>query len=144
MTADAGPIVYVDRSTVRPGKHAELQRAIGALAALVESNEPQILAYTAFLDADGATLTVIHVHADAASLERHFDVVASALPPFAELLEVRSMDIYGQPTEATLARLHEKGAMLGGLREILGRSFHNVELETVAGTAVFVATDPVR
>lgn len=30
-----------------------------------------------------------------------------------------------------------------GLREILGRSFRHVSVETVAGTAVFVATDPV-
>ena len=31
-----------------------------------------------------------------------------------------------------------------GIREILERSFRTVELRTVAGTAVFVATDPVR
>jgi hypothetical protein len=114
MNGDAGPIVYVDRSAVRAGKWLPLQRAIGDLAALVKSSEPQILAYAAFLDAHGETLTVIHVHADAASLERHFEIVAPALPPFTQLLELRSIDVYGQPTEATLGRLHAKAALLGG------------------------------
>ncbi len=31
-----------------------------------------------------------------------------------------------------------------GLRDILGRSFRNVELQTIAGTAIFVAADPLN
>jgi hypothetical protein len=30
-----------------------------------------------------------------------------------------------------------------GLRDILGRSFRKVEVRTVAGTAIFVAADPL-
>ena len=39
------PIVYVDRSEVRPGRLAELKVAMTDLARFVQANEPQLLAY---------------------------------------------------------------------------------------------------
>ena len=39
------PIVYVDRSQVRPGRLAEVMAAADGLAQFVEANEPEIISF---------------------------------------------------------------------------------------------------
>lgn len=109
----AEPIIYVDRSEVREGRLADLKTAIAGLARLVETREPQILAYDAYLSEDGTEMSVVHVHRDAASLARHMRVVGPELPPFADLVRLRTIDIYGTPGADSLAALREKARLLG-------------------------------
>jgi quinol monooxygenase YgiN len=110
----SNPLVYVDRSEVRAGKLEELRRAIAELAVFVAANEPQLVSYAAFLDADGEHLMIVHVHRDAASLERHFAVAGPRFAPFAELVRLERMDVYGNPSPGTVVSLREKAAALGG------------------------------
>ena len=67
-------LVYVDCSEVREGALEQLKDAIRTLADFIEENEPQLISYTAFFSEDGRHMTVIHVHADSASLDYHMDV----------------------------------------------------------------------
>jgi quinol monooxygenase YgiN len=108
------PLVYVDQAEIRPGKAAELRAAIADLAALVEASEPELLSYAAFMDPDERHLNVIHVHRDAASLELHAAVAGPMFPRFMELVRLRRIDLYGRPSEAAVAALREKAALLGG------------------------------
>ncbi len=107
------PLIYVDHSVVRPGKLAELQRSIAELAAFVESNEPQLISYSASFDATGTRMTVIHIHRDAASLDRHMAVAGPRLAPFAGLVQLERIDLYGEPSDAALALVREKARALG-------------------------------
>lgn len=109
----AEPIVYLDRSKVAAGRLAELKAAIARLAAFIEDSEPQLMAYNVYFDDDGATMTVVHVHPDAASLDRHLKVVAAKLPAFAGLLEMEGIEIFGRPSEQALSQLHAKAQLLG-------------------------------
>jgi quinol monooxygenase YgiN len=109
-------IVYVDRSLIRPGKVDELLAALRDLAALVEAEEPRIAAYQVHLDASASSVTVVHIHPDAASLDRHFAVAAAAFPRFATLVDLESIDVYGQPTQEAIAALRRKAELLGGAR----------------------------
>jgi len=106
-------IVYVDHSTVRPGRRAELERAIAHLATFVEAEEPQIVAYQVYLDPDGDSLSVMHAHRDLESLERHFAVAGPKFAPFAELIEMESIDVYGPVPDDVIETLRSKAAMLG-------------------------------
>jgi hypothetical protein len=107
-------LVYVDTSGVREGRLEELKDAIAELAGFVDSHEPQILAYSAYLSEDGSEMTVIHVHADAASLEHHMDVAGPAFGKFADLVTLRAIRIYGDPGEQALSKLRDKARLLGG------------------------------
>lgn len=69
----APPIVYVDVSTIREGKHEELELAMNNLAHFVETHMPRVSFYGFFLDDAQATMTVVAVHPDSASLEFHLD-----------------------------------------------------------------------
>jgi hypothetical protein len=44
------------------------------LADFVEQNEPQLVSYGAYFTEDGSEMTVVHVHADSASLDYHMEV----------------------------------------------------------------------
>jgi hypothetical protein len=110
----AGPIVYVDHSEIVEGKFEEVTRRLGQLADLVEAGEPRIMAYAAYIDPDRTSLSVIHVHADAESLATHFKVAGPAFGGFAELVRLRTIDVFGDPSDDVVDQLRQKAELLGG------------------------------
>jgi hypothetical protein len=84
------------------------------LAEFIEANVPPVLAYNVYLDDDRNGMTVIHVHRDSASLEYHLEVGGPAFRKLADLVTLRSIEIYGRPSEAGIERLNDKARMLGG------------------------------
>jgi hypothetical protein len=109
----AGPLVYVDTSDVREGATGSIRDAIDALVAFIEANETRLLAYGVYLSDDGAQMTVVHVHTDSASLEHHLEVGGPAFKPFTDLIDLRAIDVYGEPSENAVELLRAKAQMLG-------------------------------
>jgi quinol monooxygenase YgiN len=115
------PIVYIDSSTVREGRIEALKTAMTELADFVEANEPGLIAYNAYLNADGTRMTVIHVHRDSASLEFHMKVAGPLFPRFADLVELITIDLYGGPSDTVVQQMRDKARMLGsGTVEVHG------------------------
>ena len=108
-----GALVYVDTSEVREGARNELEDAVEGLARFIEANVPEVLAYSVYLSDDGREMTVVHVHADPASLDRHLELGGPAFRKFADLLTLRSIHVYGQPSEKAIELMQEKARMLG-------------------------------
>lgn len=107
------PIITIDSSEIRDGKLDELHAAVEELVGFVESNEPRPIAYRVYFDEDGTRMTVLQVHPDSASMEHHMEVAGPAFPKFAELLRLRTMEIYGKPSEDLLKQLRRKIDTLG-------------------------------
>jgi hypothetical protein len=107
-------LVYVDRSTVRPGKADELEAAARRLVAHVENSDHRARSYGIYFSDDRSTMTVVHAHPDSDSLEQLIAVIAPMLAPFRELLELRSIDVYGSPSEKVVGQLRDKVDLLGG------------------------------
>jgi Antibiotic biosynthesis monooxygenase len=107
------PIVYIDSSEVREGALEELRSAIGGLAEFVEENVPGIVAYAVYFTDDGRRMTVVHVHSDPTSLDQHMEVSGPEFRKFGELLTLRSIDVYGEPSAEAVKRMEEKARMLG-------------------------------
>jgi quinol monooxygenase YgiN len=108
------PILVIDRSDVREGRRAELETAVKALVEFVAANEPRVISYEVYLDDDdGTRMTVVQLHPDSASMENHMRLAASEFPGFADLLELRTMDVFGWPSETLLGQLRAKVEMLG-------------------------------
>lgn len=106
-------IVYIDRSRIRAGKLEELKRAIDDLGEFIEEREPQLVLYGFYLDEDASRMTVVAVHPDAASVELHMEVGASAFREFADLIEMEAIEVYGEPSERMLEQLEDKADALG-------------------------------
>lgn len=108
------PILYVDRSDIRPGKLADVRHAMRDLAAFVEAHEPQVIAYRSYLDETESTMTVVAIHPDPASMELHMELGGPKFAAFAAFIRIRSIDVYGRPSPSVLAQLRHKAELLGG------------------------------
>ena len=107
------PLIVVDSSEIREGKREELQRGIEELAAFVEANESDPITYQVFFGDDDRRMTVLQIHPDAASMERHMELAGPVFAKFADLVVLRTVDIYGSPSEKVVEQLREKAELLG-------------------------------
>lgn len=107
-------IIIVDTSEVREGRLEDLRAAMNALVGYARANEPRMIAYGVYISPDEGRVTVVQVHPDSASAEFHMRVAAAAFAPFAELLRMARIDVYGTPGDELLRRLHRKAELLGG------------------------------
>lgn len=117
-------IVYIDRSRIRPGKLEDLERAVDELVAFIEEREPQLLCYGFYLDKEASRMTVVALHPDAASVELHMEVGASAFARFADFIELEAIEVYGEPSERMLAQLQKKAEMLGDQGRVVVDRLH--------------------
>jgi hypothetical protein len=107
------PILVVDSSEIREGKLEEVKAGVEDLVAFVEANEAEPLAYYIYFDEAGAQMTVVQIHPDSTSLERHLTVAGRVFRRFADLLTLARVDVYGSPSEAALEQMRSKARLLG-------------------------------
>lgn len=107
------PILYIDRSDVRPGTVAELRSAVSQLVVFVEAREPQLLAYGFVIDEEALAMTVIAAHPDSASLERHLIIGGPEFQRVGAFITLRSIEVYGDPSAAAVEQLRAKARALG-------------------------------
>lgn len=110
-----GPIVYLDRSDIHPGNLAELKESVAGLVAFIEQREPQLVVYSFHIDEEASTLTVVAVHPNVASLERHLQVGGPEFRKVAPMITLHDIEVFGDPGPA-VPLLAEKARMLGGAR----------------------------
>ena len=112
-SASSEPIVYIDRSEIRPGAIDELRAGVRRLVDFIDAREPQLLLYGFYIDDDARTMTVVAIHPDPASLERHLDTGGEEFRKLGHLLRLTEIRCYGRPSERALEQLREKAAALG-------------------------------
>ena len=83
----SGAFVYVGTARIKPGKLEEARKNLAELVDFVETNEPRMIAFHLFLDEEGSTLTIVHVHPDSASMEFHLQVAAKHFATAFDFLE---------------------------------------------------------
>jgi hypothetical protein len=106
-------LIVVDTSEIRKGKRGDLQRGIQELAAFVEANESDPISYQVFFGEEGRFMTVLQIHPDSASMERHMELAGPVFAKFADLVVLRTVDIYGSPSEKVVEQLRRKAELLG-------------------------------
>lgn len=96
--------VYVGTMAIKPGKVEEAKKAIAELVDFVETNEPRLIAFNAFIDEEAGKLAIVQVHPDPASMEFHLEVVAKHFTTAFDYLDkVESEQYYGS-ISPTLAK----------------------------------------
>ena len=117
-------IVYIDRSAIRDGKLEEVRTALRGLVEFVDAAEPQLLAYGFYIDQDGEGLTCVAIHPDSSSLEFHLEVGRDAFPTFTELIDLRTIEVYGLPSDKVRGQLQQKAQLLGGNGNVVVHEQH--------------------
>ena len=67
----SGPLIFNSRSRVKPGMVERYRAHIMAATELVESEEPQLIAFNNYLSDDGTDVCTVQIHPDADSLDTH-------------------------------------------------------------------------
>ena len=106
-------LISVDSSDVEPGKLEELQAALGELVEFVDASEPRPIAYAVYFNEDGTKMTVVQVHPDSASMEFHMTIAGPVFAKVKGLLTLRTIDLYGKPSETLVRQMQGKAELLG-------------------------------
>ena len=110
---NAGPVIYIDRSDVLEGRLDELKAGIRDLVPFVDSHQPQMVTYGFYLDEDARRMTVVAVHPDSASLERHVEIGGPEFSKLAPFIELREIEVFGHLSDRAVGLLEAKAAALG-------------------------------
>ena len=100
------PLIYVGTYTIKPGNEGDARGRLAELVDFVETNEPRMIAFNAYLDRDGKTVSIVQVHPDSASMEFHMQVNAKHFATaFDWLDESMNGQYYGPISDALAAEL---------------------------------------
>jgi len=98
--------VYVGTTKIKPGKLEEAQKHLGELIDFVETNEPRMIAFHAYIDEAGERLVIVQLHPDSASMEFHMHNNAKHFATaFTVLDSVISEQYYGTVSDSLAAEL---------------------------------------
>jgi hypothetical protein len=128
------PLVYIDRSDIRDGMLEDVRKGIRELVAFVDEKEPQLIGYSFYFNEGGTGMTVVAIHPDSASLELHLEIGGPAFRKLSELIELRTIDIYGRPSEKVLDQLQQKIETLGANGRVVVHQQQAGFLRFVSGT----------
>jgi hypothetical protein len=109
----AEPVVYIDHSEIRPGRLEEVRQAIPGLVGFIDEHEPRLIFYGFYIDEQASAMTVVAVHPDSESLELHLEIGGPQFRKLAESIDLRSIEVYGQPSATALNQIRQKADMLG-------------------------------
>ena len=109
----AEPVVFISHFRVKEGKLDGLRRLQRDATQALEAEKPRTLAFLVYLDDGGRQMTVVHVFADADSMDLHFEGAEERSKLAYEFLEPRGWEIYGRPSEAALEALRRAAASAG-------------------------------
>lgn len=105
----AEPLILVNTYSINPGREEEYANEFKEVADLVQSEEPKMLYFAYHLSEDGSIATTVQVHAEAANMEHHMQLIEGHVQKAADYLDFSSMAIqlYGSPTTTMLEQMRE-------------------------------------
>ena len=102
----SAPLINVLTYTIKPGKQEEARKRIAELVDFVETNEPRMIAFHAYLGQDGKRLSIVQVHPDSASMEFHMQVNAKHFATAFDWLDTSiGGQLFGPISDALAAEL---------------------------------------
>ena len=104
------PFIFIGTYEFQPGKAEDFKTYWKEFwSTVVEPQEPRLLAFNAYVDADDKRVTIVQVHPDAESMSRHLSVIPEHVArAYAELLEPGGdHQMYGIPGPALLAAIRQ-------------------------------------
>jgi quinol monooxygenase YgiN len=70
------PFIYISTYEVVEGRLDAAKKSLAEHAEFVEANEPRLVSFNFYLDAESNTVTIVQVHPDAASMDFHLQLIA--------------------------------------------------------------------
>lgn len=109
----AESLIFVFTQKIQEGKLDDVKQYIQEVDELVETKEPQLIAFVQYVDPTGSEITSIHIHPDSESMEFHMEVAAQHISESARFLRTEKVLILGSPSDRLLGRLQAFGGTIG-------------------------------
>jgi hypothetical protein len=100
-------ITFVGTYALPESKFEEWDSAIRDMVDFVKGNVPRLISFDVYVSEDRCEATSIYVHPDADSFAEHMRAAATRVDAGAQMVGVVRIDLYGDPGEEILARLHQ-------------------------------------
>src|SRR6478736_8326549 len=110
--AMSGPLIFIATNRLKGGALSAERSRVPELVRFVEREEPQVIGFNEYVNDGGDEVTVVQIHPDAASFEKHMDVIADhARRAYQETLDrtVR-IQVFGDLPESIAASLREQAS----------------------------------
>lgn len=103
------PFVFIATNRLKPGKLDAERARVPGLTEFIEANEPRLLAFNEYANADGTEVAVVQVHPDAESFAFHMGVVRErASRAYSETLDATTgIQVFGTPNDTILEMLRQ-------------------------------------
>jgi quinol monooxygenase YgiN len=104
------PIVFISRFRIKEGKLAGFKQFFADGEKLLQEEKPRTLLFLAYRDDNGQRMTIVHVFADADSMDLHVEGAEERSKEALEFLEPEGFEIYGSPSEDVMEMMREAAA----------------------------------
>ena len=109
-------IYYLDTSIIHPGKLGDLKIAVKDLVEFVNLKESRLISYNIYFNEEASHMSFLQIHPDSASLEFHLELGGPIFLKFKDLIELLTIQIYGEATDKLIRQLNEKAMLLGNAK----------------------------
>ncbi|WP_336359846.1 putative quinol monooxygenase [Haladaptatus sp. ZSTT2] len=117
----ADPIVFRSTHRIKAGKATEYKELVQSVTKQLEQEKPGTVVHLSYFNEDETEVTTIHVFPDAAAMDAHMGGVDNRVKKAAELLEFKTFEVFGEPTEEALAVLERTpGATISHVPNFIG------------------------
>ena len=107
------PVVFVSHFTVRSGRLNELRQQFRQVLEMLEAEKARTTAQLTYLDETGTKASIVHVSADAATMDIHFQGAEERSRGAYEFMDPAGWEIYGTPSAAV--RMMRQAAASAGV-----------------------------
>ncbi len=107
MVTEAAPLIFVGVYRIPAGAADAWRDDARSMTAFVEANEPRIIGFHHYLDAETSQGTTIQIHPDGASLVDHLELAATRIAHGTATVEVIRIELFGAPDPGLIGRLRQ-------------------------------------
>lgn len=107
------PIVFISHLRIKEGALDAYPQMQHEASAQLEADKPQTLAFLPYMSADRRHVTIVHVFADAASMDLHFEGAEQRSAAAFAVLVPEGWEIYGTPSSRVVDFMRNAAAASG-------------------------------
>jgi quinol monooxygenase YgiN len=107
------PIVFVSHFRVKADKLNELKQQFREVLEMLEAEKARTTAQLAYLDDTGTKLSIVHVFADADTMDIHFQGAEERSKAAYEFMDPAGWEIYGTPSDAASQMMRQAATSAG-------------------------------
>lgn len=115
----SGPIVFISHSKVKEGKLEALREFSRETFPVIQAEKPGTVLQYGYVNEEGMDVHFVHVFPDADAMDAHMIGAADRVGKANEFIETYEFEIYGTPSEGTLAMLRQAPGVHVAVRPVV-------------------------